>query len=85
VKSSVSGKMTDLHQAASLVPDGARDDATFRRYLDKYVTGVKDHAEYLEAVGGRTRLETLKASPSLGYSPDLKRRRLQPWPARLIL
>jgi len=56
--------------------EGARGDATFRRYLAKYVTGVKDHAQYLEAVGGRARLETLQASPSHGYSPDLKRRRL---------
>jgi len=29
----------------------ARDDATFREYLDKYVYGCKDHAEYLEKIG----------------------------------
>ena len=55
--------------------DGARDDASFARYLDKYVYGPKNHAEYLEAVGGRARLETLEASPNYGYRPDLKRRR----------
>jgi glutaconate CoA-transferase subunit A len=56
--------------------DGARDDASFRKYLDKYVYGVKSHAEYLEAVGGPARLDGLKAAPEYGYSPDLKRRRL---------
>jgi glutaconate CoA-transferase subunit A len=56
--------------------EGAREDASFQRYLDKYVYGPKDHREYLEAVGGRSRLDTLKASPEFGYSPNLKRRRL---------
>jgi len=56
--------------------EGVRDDATFRGYLEKYVYGVKNQAEYLEAVGGRARLDTLKASPAYGYSPNLKRRRL---------
>jgi len=56
--------------------EAALDDASFQRYLEKYVTGVKDHAAYLDAVGGRTRLETLRASPEYGYSPALKRRRL---------
>jgi len=56
--------------------DSARDDASFQRYLEKYVTGVKNHQEYLEAVGGRARLETLRAAPDFGYSPNLKRRRL---------
>jgi glutaconate CoA-transferase subunit A len=56
--------------------DGARDDASFQRYLEKYVMGVRDHAEYLEAVGGRARLDGLRAAPDFGYSPNLKRRRL---------
>jgi len=53
----------------------ARDDAAFRAYLEKYVLGVEDFAGYLEAVGGRRRLEPLRASPGFGYSPDLPRRR----------
>jgi len=53
---------------------GARDDASFARYLDRYVLGVKDHAGYLEAVGGEARLATLRAAPGFGYSPNLKRR-----------
>jgi len=54
--------------------ESARDDASYRRYLDKYVYAVKDHEAYLDAVGGRARLEALKASPEFGYRPDLKRR-----------
>ncbi len=55
--------------------DAAREDSSFRRYLDKYVYDPKGHEEYLEAAGGRARLEMLKASPGYGYRPDLKRRR----------
>ena len=56
--------------------EGAEDDATFQQYLSRFVYGVKNHAEYLEAVGGTARLDTLKANPAFGYRPDLKRRRL---------
>jgi glutaconate CoA-transferase, subunit A len=54
--------------------EGARDEDAFRRYVDKYVMTVRDHEQYLEAVGGQARLETLKATPGFGYSPNLKRR-----------
>ena len=54
----------------------ASDDASFQGYLDRFVTGVRGHAEYLKAIGGAERLDGLKADPTLGYSPDLKRRRL---------
>lgn len=54
----------------------ASDDTTFQHYLDRFVFGVKGHAEYLEAVGGTTRLESLRADPAYGYRPDLRRRRL---------
>jgi hypothetical protein len=47
---------------------------TYRAYLEKFVTGVPDHAAYLEAVGGAARLDGLRAAPGFGYSPDLKRR-----------
>ena len=56
--------------------EGAEDDATFQQYLSQFVFGVKNHAEYLEAVGGTARLESLEADPAYGYRPDLKRRRL---------
>jgi glutaconate CoA-transferase subunit A len=57
--------------------DSAADDATFQGYLERFVTGVRNQREYLEAVGGAERLEELKADRELGYSPGLRRRRLE--------
>jgi glutaconate CoA-transferase subunit A len=56
--------------------DSAGDDRKFQSYLEKYVFGVKNHTDYLDAVGGKARLDTLRADPSYGYSPELKRRRI---------
>jgi glutaconate CoA-transferase subunit A len=56
--------------------ESARKDDTFQRYLEKYIYGVRNHQEYLEAFGGPTRLDGLRAKSGYGYSPDLKRRRL---------
>lgn len=54
----------------------AEDDAAFDAYLQRYVFGVICHAEYLAAVGGAARMESLRADPAFGYRPDLRRRRL---------
>ncbi len=54
----------------------AESDAGFQTYLDQYVLGVKTHVEYLNAIGGAERLESLAADPAYGYRPDLQRRRL---------
>jgi len=59
-----------------LYHDGAEDDDTFHQYLERFVFGVKRHSEYLEAIGGKARLESLRADPDYGYRRDLKRRRL---------
>ena len=56
--------------------DSAESDAGFGEYLAEFVTGVNSHEEYLEAVGGKARLESLRADPEYGYRPDLKRRRI---------
>ena len=56
--------------------ESAQDDSQFEQYLQNFVYGLKDQAAYLEAVGGATRLAELKADPNFGYSPNLKRRRL---------
>jgi glutaconate CoA-transferase subunit A len=56
--------------------DSAGKDETFRQYLDEFVYGAKNHAEYLEAVGGATRRESLRADPQSGYRQDLQRRRI---------
>ena len=57
--------------------DSAENDEQFKQFLDQYIYGVKTHAEYLEAAGGKVRLDSLKADPAYGYRPDLKRRRLE--------
>jgi len=46
----------------------ARDDAAMRKYLDKYVYGVKSHAEYLDLVGA-SRLMKLRDGETIrqGY------------------
>ncbi len=59
-----------------LYHESAEDDNAYTRYLDRYIYGVKDHAGYLEAVGGAARLASLRADPAYGYRPDLQRRRL---------
>ncbi len=51
----------------------AGDDEKFRRYLDEWVFGVKDHNGYLNKVGGET-LVGIRANPVLGYTPGLDRR-----------
>jgi len=58
-----------------LYHDAAKEDRTFQQYLDTFVFQVKSHADYLEAVGGAARLESLRADPAYGYRPDLRRRR----------
>lgn len=57
--------------------DSAEDEAAYREYLERFVYGVRDHTGYLQAVGGTARLESLKADPAYGYSPQLRRRRLE--------
>jgi glutaconate CoA-transferase subunit A len=44
-----------------------RTPESFQTYLDEYVYGVKNHREYLEKIGGETRLNALRADPMLGY------------------
>jgi acyl CoA:acetate/3-ketoacid CoA transferase alpha subunit len=47
--------------------EATRTPEDFRTYLDRYVFGVRDHEEYLERIGGKSYLDTLKADPDLGY------------------
>lgn len=65
----------DPHQL-KIYHESARDDNTLQRYLEKFVYKVKNHTEYLAAVGGAARLNGLRADPCYGYSPNLKRRGL---------
>jgi glutaconate CoA-transferase subunit A len=59
-----------------LYHESASNDEAYQGYLERFIYGVRDHAAYLEAVGGAARLESLAADPDYGYRPDLKRRRL---------
>ena len=40
--------------------EAAKSPEAFRDYLETYVTGVKDHWEYLERVGGLRHLSGLR-------------------------
>lgn len=61
-------QLKDYHAAAMI-------DEDFQAYVEKYVYGVPDFESYLALVG-QARLDSLKADPEYGYSPNLKRRRL---------
>ena len=41
--------------------NAAKTDESFQGYLDRFVFGVANHEEYLEAVGGAARLDELRA------------------------
>jgi len=47
--------------------DLSKTEEGFKKYLDKYVLGVKNHWEYLELIGGLEYLKDLNADPVLGY------------------
>jgi len=53
--------------------DMAKDDATFKEYLDEWVYGVSGHEAYLDKIGG-SGLIAIKANPVIGYTPGLDRR-----------
>jgi len=36
-------------------------------YIRDYILGTKDHAAYLDKIGGRAQMQKLKADPALGY------------------
>jgi len=55
------GEHIDLFAKASKTAEG------FQSYLGEFILGVKDHAGYLEKVGGEARMQELAADPKLGY------------------
>lgn len=58
--------MRDYDKASS-------DDQLFEEFLETYITGTKNHDEYLDKVGA-SRLTALNVKPGWGYVPDLKRK-----------
>lgn len=51
-----------------------RGQEAFAAYLKDWVTGPRDHWDYLQRIGGGEKLCELKADPELGYSPRVTRR-----------
>lgn len=51
----------------------AEDDLRYKKYLEKFVYGVKDHQSLLDLVG-EERMEMIKADPRTGYATNLDRR-----------
>ena len=51
----------------------AKDDGSFREYLDEWVYGVADHEGYLNRVGAAALL-SIKANPVIGYAQGLDRK-----------
>ena len=51
----------------------AKDDDSFKEYLDEWVYGVADHEEYLNRVGAAALLD-IKANPFVGYAQGLDRK-----------
>jgi glutaconate CoA-transferase subunit A len=47
--------------------DVSKTPEGFRKYLDTYVYGARDHWEYLELIGGAKQMTCLAADPILGY------------------
>ncbi|MFL5342531.1 MAG: CoA transferase subunit A, partial [Gemmataceae bacterium] len=45
--------------------EAERDLETFRRFLDKYIFGVSDFADYVERCGGMRRLQELRRQEHL--------------------
>jgi glutaconate CoA-transferase, subunit A len=50
----------------------AKDDSTYKAYLEKFIYGVNDYKELLQLVG-ETRLKSIKADPKTGYASGLGR------------
>ncbi|MDX2509532.1 MAG: CoA-transferase [Desulfobacterales bacterium] len=51
----------------------AADDLSYKKYLEKFVYGVKDHQNLLDLIG-KKRMEMIKADPRTGYAAKLDRR-----------
>jgi len=50
-----------------LYVEHAKQPERFKKYLENFVFGCRDHWEYLEKLGGMPRIEELRADPISGY------------------
>jgi glutaconate CoA-transferase, subunit A len=47
--------------------EASKTPESFKDYIDRTVFAVKSHEDYLELMGGKTNLRSLRADPALGY------------------
>ena len=52
--------------------DAAKDDAQFKLYQDRFLYGVKNHSEFLKAVG-QERISAIRADSLTGYAVNMER------------
>jgi glutaconate CoA-transferase, subunit A len=57
----------------NMYKDAAKDDDTFKRYLQEWVYGIENHEAYLDRIGGAN-LVAIRANSVIGYTPGLDRR-----------
>jgi glutaconate CoA-transferase subunit A len=51
----------------------AKDDRMYKEYLQKFIHGVKDHAEFIALNGGQAQMDKIRADPETGYAVNLAR------------
>jgi acyl CoA:acetate/3-ketoacid CoA transferase alpha subunit len=65
------GKYDYDYEELNRYQKAARDAATFRDYLDKYVYGTSNFSEYLDLTLTPSRMQRIKNDPRLGYSKEI--------------
>jgi acyl CoA:acetate/3-ketoacid CoA transferase beta subunit/acyl CoA:acetate/3-ketoacid CoA transferase alpha subunit len=59
------------YEALQEYQQAARDAASFKAYIEKYVMGVKNFKEYLDRALTPSRMQRLRFDPRLGYSSEI--------------
>lgn len=59
------------YEALQEYQQAARDAASFKAYIEKYVLGVKNFKDYLDKALTPTRMQRLRFDPRLGYSSEI--------------
>ena len=59
------------YEALQEYQQAARDAASFKAYIQKYVLGVKDFKAYLDKALTPSRMQRLRYDPRLGYSSEI--------------
>jgi glutaconate CoA-transferase subunit A len=56
----------------NMIKEVSEEDEKFAQFLNEYVHGVNDHAEYLEKIG-IGRIQSLRSEKPFGYRPGIDR------------